>query len=92
MHSSMRTLKWSELRHIAQYRDTIVVLFGAIEELGTNLCYNGDIMTTKRKRIFDQGLSRQKRALRIPTTGPGEDMRDKTRYTRKKKHREKINA
>ena len=57
-----------------------------------NLCYNGDIMTTKRKRIFDEGLSRQKRALRIPTTGAGEDLRDKTRYTRKQKHQEKIDA
>jgi hypothetical protein len=52
----------------------------------------GAIMTTKRKRIFDEGLSRQKRALRIPTTGAGEDHRDKTRYTRKKKHQGEIDV
>ena len=47
-------------------------------------------MTTKRKRVFDEGLSRQKRALRIPTTGAGHDHRDKVKYTRKKKHRDKM--
>jgi hypothetical protein len=45
-------------------------------------------MKTKAKRIINKELSRQKRALRIPTTRAGGELqRDKAKYTRNKKHK-----
>ena len=41
----------------------------------------------KQKIIYDKEKSSKKRAIRIPYPPPGEDFKDKKRYTRKKKHK-----
>ena len=41
----------------------------------------------KPKIIIDEKKSEQKKALRIPFPRPGEDFKDKKKYTRKEKHR-----
>lgn len=44
----------------------------------------------KQKIIIDEKKSRQKRAIRIPFPPPGEDFKDKKRYTRKQKYRKGV--
>lgn len=44
----------------------------------------------KSKIIFDEEKSRQKRAIRIPHARPTETFKDKKKYTRKKKHKGRI--
>jgi hypothetical protein len=42
----------------------------------------------KAKIIYDEKKSRQKRALRIPLARPTQVEPDKTKYNRKRKHKE----
>jgi len=41
----------------------------------------------KQKIIYDKEKSDQKKAIRIPFPRPVETFKDKTKYTRKKKHK-----
>lgn len=46
-----------------------------------------DIKMAKKKIIFDEEKARQKKALRIPMPKIGLNFKDKSKYTRKKKHK-----
>jgi hypothetical protein len=43
----------------------------------------------KQKIIYDKNKSEQKKALRIPFPKPGEDFKDKKKYSRKEKHKQR---
>lgn len=44
----------------------------------------------KQKIIYDKEKSEQKKAIRIPFPKPTEEFRDKKKYTRKKKYKERV--
>lgn len=58
------------------------------QKQGITLFMDGkDIKMAKKKIIFDEEKARQKKALRIPMPKIGLNFKDKSKYTRKKKHK-----
>ena len=48
-------------------------------------------MASKKKIIFDEEKARQKKALRIPMPKMGGCFKDKSKYSRKEKHKKVSN-
>jgi len=44
----------------------------------------------KKKKIYDKEKHELQKALRIPTAKKGQVFKDKTKYTRKKKHKRRL--
>ena len=44
----------------------------------------------KKKKVYDKEKHELKKALRIPTAKPGIVMPDKTKYSRKEKHKKNL--
>lgn len=44
----------------------------------------------KQKIIYDEKASKQKRSIRIPNARPTEVFKDKKKYTRKEKHKRRL--